>query len=565
MKYVLIALILFYFQQKLREKESIYSQAGHSVKFVENPFAVVILTPLMKRAHNIKSAKDIVFVDSTSSCDTEQHTITFFLTPCPAGAAPLGIVITKGQSYESYKAGFQLFKDSLVDLPAFGNQSYPKIFMTDNSDAETKALKFVWPESENALCKFHINQAVWRWLCEGKNALVEERQQLMYSFQRIMHANLADVEKEYENALSITENEKWISYLSSYWQFKEKWILAYRDSTIHGHHTNNFCEVCVRIFKDNVLSRVRVYNVVALIDFCCSPLEQFYVRKFKDFSNFRMSKARLFLSKTMRKSEYIKEDDITKLSDNIFIILSQKSNTTYTVDANLGVCTCPEGQFGRFCKHEAAIYKHYDIQGINFPPVTQKHRYEMAFLATGDKTLNEDFYQPLQPSIHQNNPLNLTGFLLSDSVENQQPTDAHLYNTNTIAVTEANTEENDVDTEALKEKAIELFANKLSTITHTHDDLLKFVKRLEKTNTEGQLASFLCTAGSHNIALRRKSGAYIGVQPTSKSRRRPQLTRGSKRFPVGRPPKGEQNYSIRKKKHRLAHNIRNNVTHAKLH
>lgn len=55
----------------------------------------------MLRAHDLPLAKDIDFVDSTSSCDPENHCITFLLTPCAAGAAPLGALITKGRSEES--------------------------------------------------------------------------------------------------------------------------------------------------------------------------------------------------------------------------------------------------------------------------------------------------------------------------------------------------------------------------------------------------------------------------------------------------------------------------------
>jgi len=62
----------------------------------------------MLRAHDLPLAKDIVSVDSTSSCDPENHCITFLLTPCAAGAAPLGVLITKCLSEESYKAGFPI-------------------------------------------------------------------------------------------------------------------------------------------------------------------------------------------------------------------------------------------------------------------------------------------------------------------------------------------------------------------------------------------------------------------------------------------------------------------------
>lgn len=75
-------------------------------------------------------------MDSTSSCDPENHCITFLLTPC-ASAAPLGVsvIISKGQSEASYSSGFNLKKQNVKN--AFSGQRYPSLFLTDNSDAKS--------------------------------------------------------------------------------------------------------------------------------------------------------------------------------------------------------------------------------------------------------------------------------------------------------------------------------------------------------------------------------------------------------------------------------------------
>jgi hypothetical protein len=54
----------------------------------DNPFAVLILTPILMRAHDLLSAKDQVFVDSTIFCDPENHCITLLLTPFVVGTVP---------------------------------------------------------------------------------------------------------------------------------------------------------------------------------------------------------------------------------------------------------------------------------------------------------------------------------------------------------------------------------------------------------------------------------------------------------------------------------------------
>ncbi|KAJ8964000.1 hypothetical protein NQ314_005212 [Rhamnusium bicolor] len=93
----------------------------------------------MQRAHQLDYAKDIVFVDSTASCDASGHSVTFMLTPCAVGAVPLAILITKGQSEEDYKAGFILLKSTQNLQNSFSGQGYPKIFVMDDSDAEIKS------------------------------------------------------------------------------------------------------------------------------------------------------------------------------------------------------------------------------------------------------------------------------------------------------------------------------------------------------------------------------------------------------------------------------------------
>jgi len=74
--------------------------------------------------------------------------------------------------------------------------------------------------------------------------------------------------------------------------------------------------------------------------------------------------------------------------------------------------------------------------------------------------------------------------------------------------------------------------------------------RLKKINSEGTWETFLHTAGSSSVPLRKRSGCAIKVQPTSIARRSITLTRGSKRFPVGRPANGENKTQKKKKKSR---------------
>lgn len=84
------------------------------------------------------------------------------MCPSPAGAVPLAIILTKGQTYECYCEGFKLFNEAIPN--SFCGQKYPNLFLTDQSLAEINAINSVWPISITLLCTFHVLQAVWRWL-----------------------------------------------------------------------------------------------------------------------------------------------------------------------------------------------------------------------------------------------------------------------------------------------------------------------------------------------------------------------------------------------------------------
>ncbi|GBN70134.1 hypothetical protein AVEN_29656-1 [Araneus ventricosus] len=360
----------------------------------------------------------MVFVDSTSSCDPDNHSITFMLCPCSAGAVPVAIIITKGQTEESYRKGFELLNEALIK--PFNGRGHPAIFMTDDSEAEIKALRNVWPASRNLLCIFHVSQAVWRWLWDSKHEIPKEhRSMLMVIFQRILYASTVQkAEEAYKNSSGyvgfyLPTYENWNEYLDSYWKRKELWCLAFRNENVRGHNTNNFSEVCVRIFKDQVLCRVKAYNVLTLLDFVSTHLEKHYTKKLRDFANGRSASSRLFMLSLKKKTSAITKDAIKMQYDGTFLVRSDAN--LYIVDAKNGCCSCSVGLYGRFCKHQYSIYSHFDVTSRNFPPVLPRDKYEMSILALGEKSPPKEFFEPLiseisptcriqeMPQLHQMN------------------------------------------------------------------------------------------------------------------------------------------------------------------
>ncbi|KAH7965654.1 hypothetical protein HPB49_009334 [Dermacentor silvarum] len=151
----------------------------------------------MRRAETLESAQNIIFVDSTSSCDVDGNIATILLTATKAGAVPVAVLIHRGQSREAYRLAFELLKQKYPKC--FGNNEAPGAFISDNARAEKDALRDVWPSARQLLCQFHVLQAEWRWLKSAHNIGKEERRQLMAAFQKILYAK---DEHELETAIA---------------------------------------------------------------------------------------------------------------------------------------------------------------------------------------------------------------------------------------------------------------------------------------------------------------------------------------------------------------------------
>lgn len=142
----------------LKEKIPLYEEIGMRVIIEETPFTIIILNPIMIRAHKRDFSSRMIFVDSSGSCDQTSTSVTFILAAAKTGAIPLKCVFHSDQSEANYTLVFNLLRESL-GADGFNGLGYPKIIMTDDSTAERNALRTVFPESIVLLCSFHFCQA----------------------------------------------------------------------------------------------------------------------------------------------------------------------------------------------------------------------------------------------------------------------------------------------------------------------------------------------------------------------------------------------------------------------
>jgi len=164
----------------IEDKIEAYGLEGIKIKFNPNPFTLCILTPIMQRAHELPLASEIVFMDSTSCCDSKNHSITFLMTPCAAGAAPLAVFLTAGQTSEDYTSGLKLLKSIMGDT-AFGGKGNPKIIITDDSDAKKNAIDEIWGDTKSLLCLFHLPQVAY-YIIQDLSKLIKKLKNLFFCF-----------------------------------------------------------------------------------------------------------------------------------------------------------------------------------------------------------------------------------------------------------------------------------------------------------------------------------------------------------------------------------------------
>nr|XP_054770098.1 uncharacterized protein LOC129277934 isoform X2 [Lytechinus pictus] len=465
----------------------------------DNKVVMAICTPLMKRVHEeVKHASELVFIDASSNMDRYGCSVFLLLTHSCAGGLPLGVLITSSEAEGVIEAALKLYR-SLLPQKSFGGRGVqgPALIMTDDSAAEQNALSHVFPASQTLLCVFHVLQATWRWLWNGKNQIPkEQRPNHLQHLKRLIYAcTEEELEELYQESLQDTTlSDKFKEHLTGYYGRKEKWAIACRlDLQVRGNNTNNFCEAAMRVLKDKILERTKAFSIPQLADYMSTFLDDYYQQRLIDVANGRLQN--VIASRYMPQEKSIKLQDIRQLSDSQFIVTSQTSQDRgYDVNMELGHCSCHAGKTGAPCKHQAAVVRHFSVSSTNFVPVNDpQSRLLLYKIATDD--LMGQFRNMCQ------------------------------------------------EMESTFEKSPDLFNPAIAAM----------VQRYNRIKTDTSLASAMHSFGKYagaaralqkrgkkagNVKRVRLSGSkHIGVQPTATARRRSHMGRGGARLHAGRPSK----------------------------
>lgn len=556
----------------IKQKSKAYEELGIKICVNEEPLVIVILTPIMIRAHEREFTSEMVFIDSSGSCDQMNSCVTFVFAAHKTGSIPLACIIHTEQSEANYTMIFSLLQKNLGH-EGFGKKGFPAIIMTDDSSAERNALRTVFPNSILLLCTFHFCQAFWRWLWDGNHKIEKnDRPEIMRCFQKILYLNtIEEFEYEYQTFIKNDFAKKYDNlkkHLNDLYKRKHEWAHTFRTDIItRGNNTNNYCEASIRIFKDLVLQRCKAFNASALLDFVCKVFENYHKKRLLSFANHRKNKYDLVYSKLKQKAKNLL---VKNISNNQYLVTSGSDNQLlYTVridvDTYFGMCDCPSGVGGKFCKHICAVEETYHVLSkYNIPKLSSDDRKDLAKLAMGEN-IDIAFFENMMETSSPDNEMS------SFSQDNDR---FHLgidevQSSNAIPLqTSSLTETQGIDTK--REMAMQtLSANLLNIVQIMKNEntpeatnmIIRLNNSLERIKTPAEVMTLF--AKMKNI----RRPKTIKVQPTSISRRakRPGLTSGSRRIQAGRPAKNER--TVRKRKHgrSLADAVSANRNNAKSH
>lgn len=531
-------------------------EKGFIINSKRNPKVIVVVSPIMKRVFLSEMTNDMLFIDTTSSCDQSDTAITFVFTSSKVGALPVACAFHTSQDTSNYTLVFSMIKDALDEIDQEKKMN-PAIIMTDDSAAERNALRTIFPMARLLLCCFHVGQAFWRWLCGSEHKIdISQRQWIMSAFSKLMFAS---DEAKAENLLKeITSNEyvktrtNLVQHLNNIWDRKQEWCTAYRNDVLYrGSNTNNYTEASIRIFKDVVLQRCKAFNVCALIEFVANIFEKYQYRRLMKFANCRRTNISAYL-KFSKHSKNVTE--ITRISEHQFLVESTLKGESYTVDINTACCDCISGQGGAFCKHLCAIEIQYGIILRTSPKLSKLDRISCAKLASGDEAIDDDFYQNMNDSVDSmHNSENIEPYATnSDSNISQKIGEA----TSATVDEKENAEFFEKYNKSLEEMEQEFQKFKNIFRLHPTPSNLKaismFNSTLKTVNTDQQAQNMVFNN------FKRKLSRKIRVQPMSVARRVITGSKSRTRIQAGRP----KNRS-RKRTHDLAFNVSQNLSNPK--
>lgn len=345
---------------------------------------------------------------------------------------------------------------------------------------------------------------------------------------------------------------KFVQRFQKFFDRKEEWVLIYRQNLItRMNNTNNFAEATIRILKDIVLCRTKAFNVVALTDFSISMWEPYLIKKLLEYAHSRQNKVNVIYERFLKKTENFTSDQLREISKDMFSFTNE-SKTVYTINSDIGFCSCPSGTSGAFCKHQFFLMREKNISFFCAPPISPSDKHQLAVLALGEKCPSPEFFESFIGASSADS--------LADVLQNSSNNFPSIHDTSSSECVQTS----HVTAQRASKKQKDEIRKELSRLSNLllDDDTMqesaanKVLRTLKEIGNVNDLSKIYLFK-----SITKKT---IKVQPTSISRRRPGVPKSGRRIPSGRPSCLERNKGI-KRKRSLKINIEENKPNAKSH
>ena len=108
-----------------------------------------------------------------------------------------------------------------------------------------------------------------------------------------------------------------------------------------------------------------------------------------------------------------------QVSPHLYLLPSESDlNVMHEINVDIGLCTCLSGRTGAFCKHQCFLFTKLNLELPNAPVLNLSDRLLFAYLASGQKDLDEDFYKNNSEENFSSTSIHST--LLSNSHQEEQ-------------------------------------------------------------------------------------------------------------------------------------------------
>ncbi|CAL4255465.1 unnamed protein product, partial [Meganyctiphanes norvegica] len=225
---------------------------------------------------------------------------------------------------------------------------------------------------------------------------MKDRQEIMVNFKIIVYCqkveDLDTAKETLENLEIFKKNASLKKHYNDMLQRIEVWCIAYRvEYLTRGHNTNNFSEATMRVFKEIILERCRLYNPAQLVTYLWRGYECYHTKRISDFlansrsvKIFRDGSEKLHIGRKYLPKNQVKEKDIKKIENGRYSVKSQRCpEVVYEVTTDNCMCSCPAGISGATCKHLLGVHLHTDAVLFVFPPASLEQMNRYHYIAFG--------------------------------------------------------------------------------------------------------------------------------------------------------------------------------------